>query len=157
MNQFLIKKCIFFYIKKRNKDYNEVTFIQKSLLNPFEVLIGDFGGYIKKLDMRNPDKFLSQNKKPLSGGIWRVSSKVVKGCEYHAIALCSGDEIVVLNSDCNNILLILVEEVWKDDTTKESWAYGVDWKKTADDDIILKGCSFYDNSSYLYNLSNIFS
>lgn len=79
---------------------HEVTFFQQSNANPHLYLLGDFGGNLKFLDMRNPYKFVLESKNPLSGGVWRISSQLQGEKEYFALALCSGDEIVVLDQEC---------------------------------------------------------
>lgn len=121
----------------------EVTFFYESLTDDNLLHIGGFNEKIQLYDLRKPKHVLRESEAQ-GGGVWRMDGKLVNGKEYIAICTCSGNEFRILDSEYNLVA--------SSKSSDESWAYGIEWlDNVSESDNRLGACSFYDNSTYIFD------
>ena len=112
---------------------------------PDLLVVGGFNGEMRIYDKRNLKETPVNTVKVADGGLWRISPKRFKNSGVRfAVATCSENAFLVLDDSQN------FEAVSRVVSSPDSWAYGIDWD-WADGSKVLMGCSFYDQSTYLFN------
>lgn len=68
--------------------------------DPNSIMVGGFNGYLKIYDLRNMQNGPTGSHGIADGGLWRITGKAIDSDFYIAVATCSENAFLVLDSEC---------------------------------------------------------